>query len=139
MGRTGFLHSSYQKEDAKHPRMHEFMKHEFKEILPVLYQILEIISISEFHNDSFIGEWPLSTYIAAPEEFMPVLVAHTIALKQNCKIVNHRQIWQYCPGQRGDNICGKFWHRLSLVTEYAVNIETNCRQKLENCNAFLNT
>ena len=36
--------------------MHEFMKHEFNEILPVLHQILEIICVSEFHNDSYIGK-----------------------------------------------------------------------------------
>ena len=56
MVRTAFLHSSYQKEDAQHPRMHESMKHEFNEILPVLYQILKIICVTEFHNDSYIGE-----------------------------------------------------------------------------------
>ena len=30
--------------------------------------------------------------------------------------------------------CGKLWHKFD--TEYAVNIETNGCQKIENCNGF---
>ena len=68
---------------------------------------------------------------------MPVLVAHIIALKQHFSPTTNLTLLPiFSEGQRGDNICGKFWHKMLLMTEYAVNIETNCRQKFENCNVL---
>ena len=68
-------------------------------------------------------------------QFMPVLAAHIIALNHVLSPATIRDnIDHFFSGQRGDNACSKFWHKLSPATEYAVNTETNCRPKFGNSN-----